>query len=87
MAAERYGGSMPVNLGTGIETLIKDVVQLIMKLTEFIGAIRWDSTKPDRQPRRQLDMSRAKSFGFIAKTSLRDGLKKTIKWYEEKKAQ
>jgi len=82
LAAEHYNQSEPVNLGVGREILIKDLVHLIASLTGFRGAIRFDPTKPDGQPRRSLNAKRAeKEFGFKAKTSLEDGLKKTIDWY------
>jgi GDP-L-fucose synthase len=82
LAAERYNKSDPVNLGAGFEISIRDLVQLIMKLTGFKGRILWDNTKPDGQPRRCLDISKAeKEFGFKAKTDFEEGLKKTIEWY------
>jgi GDP-L-fucose synthase len=82
LAAERYDGPEPVNLGAGFEIKIKDLVELIAKLMEFRGEIVWDNTKPDGQPRRMLDVSRAERlFGFRAKTKFEDGLKKTIEWY------
>lgn len=82
LAAERYNKPDPVNLGAGFEISIKDLVELIAKLTGFKGEIIWDTSKPDGQPRRMLDTSRAeKEFGFKAKTSLEEGLKKTIEWY------
>jgi GDP-L-fucose synthase len=82
LAAERYNGPEPVNLGAGFEIKIKDLVDLISRLMEFKGEIVWDKTKPDGQPRRMLDVSRAeKLFGFRAKTKFEDGLKKTIDWY------
>lgn len=82
LAAEKYNKPDPVNLGAGFEISIKDLVQLVAKLTGFEGEIIWDTTKPDGQPRRMLDVSKAeKEFGFRAKTSLEDGLKKTIEWY------
>jgi GDP-L-fucose synthase len=82
-AAANYNVSDPVNLGNGREVVIKDLVELIAKLTRFEGEIRWQSDKPDGQPRRQLDTSRAlERFGFKATTSLEDGLRKTIEWYE-----
>lgn len=82
LAAERYEKSDPVNLGTGIETPIKDIAELLKKLTGFKGEIRWDATKPDGRLRRSLDVSKAKQeFGFEAKTSLEEGLRKTIEWY------
>ena len=83
LAARHYDKSDPVNLGSGYEIKIKDLAKLIADLTGFKGKIIWDETKPDGQPRRCLDVSRAKKrFGFIAKTSLEEGLKNTIKWYE-----
>jgi GDP-L-fucose synthase len=82
LAAERYDGSEPVNLGAGAEVAITDLVSLIAKHTGFTGRIVWDASKPDGQPRRMLDTDRAaKYFGFVAKTSFEDGLRKTIKWY------
>jgi len=82
-AADLYDESEPVNLGNGREVVIKDLVELIAKLTGFSGEIRWESEKPDGQPRRQLDTSRAfERFGFRAQTSLEEGLVKTVNWYE-----
>ncbi|MBF0570638.1 MAG: GDP-L-fucose synthase [Candidatus Omnitrophica bacterium] len=82
LAAEKYNSSEPVNLGAGFEISIKELVQLIVKLTKFKGGIVWDQTKPDGQPRRCLDTTRArKEFGFEAKVSFEAGLKKTIAWY------
>ncbi len=82
LAAERYDGFDPVNIGAGFEISILDLVELIVKLTGFSGNILWDQTKPDGQPRRCLDTSRAeREFGFKAKTSFEEGLKKTIAWY------
>lgn len=79
LAAEKYEKEDPVNIGSGIEISVKDLVKLIMKLTGFKGKVVWDSSKPDGQPRKFLDISRAKEeFGFSAKTGLIDGLKKTI---------
>jgi GDP-L-fucose synthase len=84
MAAERYNKPLPVNLGTGEETTIKELVKLIADLTGYQGGIYWDKTKPDGQPRRCLDISRAKKeFGFQAKKNLKEGLRETIKWYLE----
>jgi GDP-L-fucose synthase len=84
LAAERYNKPDPVNLGAGFEISIKDLVNFIAKLTGFKGEIIWDTTKPDGQPRRMLDTSRAeKEFGFKAKTSFEEGLRKTIDWYKE----
>lgn len=82
LATEQYNKSEPVNLGTGFEISIKDLVELIAELTGFEGKIVWDTTKPDGQSRRCLDTSRAeKRFRFISKTDFREGLKKTIEWY------
>lgn len=86
LATEKYNKPEPVNLGAGFEISIKELVELIAELTGFEEEIRWDTTKPDGQPRRCLDVSRAKEeFGFRARTNFREGLKKTIAWYETKK--
>ncbi len=83
LAAEKYNKPDPINLGSAFEISIKDLVNLIKKLTGFKGRIVWDKTKPDGQPRRKLDTSRAKKeFGFESKVSFEDGLKKTIDWYK-----
>jgi GDP-L-fucose synthase len=82
LATEKYNTSEPVNLGSGFEISIKDLVELIAELAGFDGEIRWDTSKPDGQPRRCLDVSRAKQeVGFEAKVGLREGLKRTIEWY------
>ena len=82
LASERYNKRDPVNLGAGFEISIKDLVELIVKLTGFKGRILWDNTMPDGQPKRMLDVSKAeKEFGFRAKTDLKEGLKKTVEWY------
>src|SRR5437867_1875522 len=82
-AAECYNDSQPVNLGAGFEISIEDLVELIVKLTGFQGKVVWDRSKPDGQPRRCLDTSKAqKLFGFRAKTSFEEGLRKTIEWYQ-----
>ena len=87
LATERYDGAEPVNLGVGREITIRDLVDLIARLTRFEGEIRWDASKPDGQPRRALDTSRAREwFGFQATTSFEDGLRATIDWYESKRA-
>jgi len=87
LAAEKYDKPEPVNIGTGTEINIKDLVDIIARLVGFKGKVVWDSTKPDGQPRRCLDVSRAKKeFGFSAKTALDDGLKKTIEWYKKNNA-
>lgn len=84
MATEHYNGSEPVNLGSGNEISIRDLTLLIAELTDFQGEVVWDATKPDGQPRRGLDTSRAKAeFGFEAQTTFRDGLQKTIQTYLE----
>ena len=85
LATEKYNKSEPVNMGAGFEIKIKDLVELIAELTGFDGEIRWDITKPDGQPRRCLDVSRAKEeFGFEAEVGFREGVKKTIEWYKYK---
>lgn len=84
LATEKYNGSQPVNLGAGFEISIKELVNLIVELMDFEGEVRWDNSKPDGQPRRMLDTSRAYTeFGFRAETNFREGIKKTIKWYEK----
>jgi GDP-L-fucose synthase len=84
LATEKYNKSEPVNIGAGFEISIKDLVELIVDLTGFKGKITWDSTKPDGQPRRMLDTSRAfKEFEFKAKISFEEGLKRTIEWYKK----
>jgi GDP-L-fucose synthase len=84
LAAERYDKSDPVNLGSAFEISIKDLTETIARLTGFEGEIRWDASKPNGQPRRKLDVTRAeKEFGFRSSTSFDEGLKKTIKWYVE----
>ncbi|HEY9731635.1 MAG TPA: GDP-L-fucose synthase [Drouetiella sp.] len=81
-AAENYNGNEPVNLGSGWEVTIKDLAEQIAKLVKYDGKIVWDVTKPNGQPRRRLDTTKAeKLFGFKAETSLADGLEKTISWY------
>ena len=82
LAAERYDGADPVNVGTGQEISIRDLAELIAEMTDFTGEIRWDESMPNGQPRRSLDASRAKElFGFEATTPLREGLERTIAWY------
>ncbi|MDD5326957.1 MAG: GDP-L-fucose synthase [Phycisphaerae bacterium] len=82
LATEHYDGDEPVNIGAGFEITIKELAEKIAEITGFKSEIRWDSSKPDGQPRRCLDVSRAKKyFGFEAKTRFEDGLKETIKWY------
>jgi GDP-L-fucose synthase len=82
LATEHYNKSDPVNIGSGFEISIKDLVEKIAHKTGFEGELVWDTTKPNGQPRRALDISRAKEeFGFIAKTDFDEGLQKTINWY------
>jgi GDP-L-fucose synthase len=82
LAAERYDGAEPVNLGSGMEISIRDLVQVVAKVTDFTGAIVWDTTKPNGQPRRCVDTSRAERwFGFRARTGFEDGLRRTVEWY------
>jgi len=87
LAMEKYDKPEPVNLGNGREIRIKELTELVAKLAGFGGKITWDATKPDGQPRRCLDVTRAKQeFGFEALTPFEDGLRKTIAWYEQNKA-
>jgi len=86
LAAEKYNRPEPVNLGSGFEISIKDLAGLISSLTHFKGRIVWDTTKPNGQPRRALDINRAREqFGFMAKVDFEEGLRRTIEWYEEHK--
>jgi GDP-L-fucose synthase len=88
LAAERYDAAEPVNLGAGFEISIRELVGLIAHLTGFTGSIVWDTSKPNGQPRRMLDTTRARErFGFTAKTPFEEGLRKTIAWYEENRPQ
>ncbi len=82
LATEHYNKSEPVNIGTGSEISIKDLAALIRDLVDYPGRIVWDATKPNGQPRRYLDVSKArKEFGFVAKVDLEEGLRRTIEWY------
>jgi GDP-L-fucose synthase len=82
LAAERYDGREPVNLGTGQEISIRRLAELVADVTGFEGTITWDASMPNGQPRRSLDTSRARElFGFEARTPLRDGLERTVAWY------
>jgi GDP-L-fucose synthase len=84
LALEKYDSPEPINLGNGREITIKDLTEMVARIAGFKGRIRWDLTKPDGQPRRCLDVSRAaRELGFQAKTSLEDGLKKTVEWFEK----
>lgn len=88
LGAERYNASDPVNLGAGIEISIKDLAHLIAELTEYSGDIVWDTSKPNGQPRRALDVTRAKEhFDFEAEVPFKEGLKRTISWYREHRKQ
>jgi GDP-L-fucose synthase len=87
LAAERYDDGEPMNIGAGFEISIRDLVELIAKLTGFRGRVAWDASKPDGQPRRMLDTSRAaERLGFVAKTSFDEGLRRTIDWYRTARA-
>jgi GDP-L-fucose synthase len=82
LATERYNGEEPVNVGAHSEITIRELISLIAKLTGFAGEIRWDPTKPDGQPRRCLDTTRARDlFGFVATIPFEQGLLETIRWY------
>jgi GDP-L-fucose synthase len=84
LATERYDGPEPVNIGVGREITIRDLVELIAQVTGFTGEIRWDTSKPDGQPRRVLDTTRAaREFGFQASTSFEDGMRTTVHWFRE----
>jgi len=86
-AAMKYDGPEPVNLGTHEEITIKSLAEMIKSITEYDGEILWDSSRPNGQPRRALDVQRARdAFGFEAKVSLREGLKRTIQWFQEQVA-
>lgn len=85
LAAERYNQSLPVNLGSGYEITIRALLETIARLTGFEGEIVWDTSKPNGQPRRKLDVSRAREqFGFEAKVSFEEGLERTIEWYRSR---
>jgi GDP-L-fucose synthase len=87
MAVEQYDKPEPVNLGAGFEISIRDLAELIAELTGFRGRLVFDRTKPDGQPRRSLDVTRARdSFGFAATTDFRTGLERTIEWYQAKRS-
>ena len=86
LATKKYAGNQPVNIGSGMEISIKNLVKLICSIVGYKGKIKWDKTKPDGQPKRNLDVGRAKKeFGFKAKTNFKIGLKKTIDWYLKKR--
>ena len=82
LAAERYDGSDPVNLGAGREISIRDLAELVADVTGYTGTITWDTEKPNGQPRRSVDATRARDlFGFEARTPLREGIERTVAWY------
>ncbi len=84
LATENYDGEEPINIGTGVETSIRDLVGLIVEATGFKGAIEWDDTKPDGQPRRLFDVTKAEErFGYRSKIGLEYGIKQTVEWYLE----
>lgn len=86
LAAEHYNDGEPVNLGSAFEISIRDLVEIIAEEVGFRGELRWDTTKPNGQPRRKLDVSRAEAeFGFISQTDFREGLRETIKWYKSER--
>lgn len=83
-AAEKYNGSEPVNLGSGYEISIKDLTEMIIRLTDFEGKLVWDTSKPNGQPRRGLDVSRAKEyFGWSAQVPFEEGMRRTVEWFKE----
>ena len=87
LATQNYNSSEPVNIGSSFEISIKDLTETIARLTGFNGTIRWDTTKPNGQPRRKLDTTRAReAFGFEARTDFEEGLKRTIAWYANERA-
>jgi len=84
LAADGYDAPEPVNLGAGKEISIRELAELVADVTGFTGRIEWDTTKPNGQPRRSVDASRARDlFGFDARTPLREGLERTVAWYRE----
>jgi GDP-L-fucose synthase len=84
LASEKYNGPDPVNLGSGMEISIKDLAEMIARLTGFTGKLVWDTSKPNGQPRRGLNVKRAEElFGFRAGTVFEEGLRRTINWYKE----
>lgn len=87
LATERYDDAEPVNIGAGFEITIRDLVDMIVRLTGFRGEVRWDASQPDGQPRRCLDTSRARArFGFKARMNFEEGLRRTIDWYRAQRA-
>jgi nucleoside-diphosphate-sugar epimerase len=87
LAAEHYNQTDPVNLGSGREISIRDLVTIVARLTNFSGEVRWDASQPDGQPRRCLNVEKARrELGFTARTSFEEGLRKTVDWYEQQAA-
>lgn len=84
LATEKYNGAEPVNIATGDEVTVETLVSIIVSLTGFTGAVKWDTSKPEGQPRRLFDASKAEQFGFKASTPLWKGLQNTIDWYKER---
>jgi GDP-L-fucose synthase len=88
LATEKYSGPDPVNLGSGYEISIKDLAEMIARLSGFRGQLVWDTSKPNGQPRRALDVSRAAQyFGFRAQMDFEEGLRRTIEWYRSQPEQ
>jgi GDP-L-fucose synthase len=84
LAAQRYDLPEPVNVGAGFEISMADLADLVVRLTGFRGRLEWDPSRPNGQPRRMLDTTRARErFGFVAETPFEDGLRRTIEWYRE----
>ena len=84
LAAERYEGPEPVNVGADFEISIRELAARVARATGFTGSFRWDTSRPDGQPRRRLDCSRARAaFGFAARTPLDEGLARTVAWYRQ----
>ena len=86
LAGARLDDPGPVNIGTGVETSIKELAEMIADAAGFTGSIEWDTTKPDGQPRRYLDVAKAKQFGFTAQIPLSQGIAQTVAWYREHRA-
>jgi nucleoside-diphosphate-sugar epimerase len=83
-AAEKYNGDQPVNLGSGYEISIMDLAEMIVRMTGFQGKLVWQTDKPNGQPRRGLDVSRAKEyFGWSAQVPFEEGMRRTIEWFKE----
>ncbi len=81
LAGERHDDPAPVNVGTGVETSIRELTECIAGAAGYSGAIEWDASKPDGQPRRSLDVTRARAFGFEAEIPLAEGIRETVDWY------